>query len=546
MRCSYFLGFQSILVNDFYGFSPMLGLSALITDNGNDHFGDVTDLSPLADMDGLLGVSAYGADKNCTCLFVSSKATPYQSIPTKVVTKDSSALVSPYPRPPLLGFVHVEDCRIHKLQITTQKRNLTRHLEIKNRKFYQNQYAFYNQLLTALGTPLFPSLESESHKIFMNQNGDSKDHHPNAPKSSVRPTINEGILQGQDAYCLDTEPWKNLDPSVSTVIEKHSTPTTMHGTMSPAGVGFSYSNRSSDYTIGYRCYSDMHKLQKLSYSSRLQYPIASEERQHLSSSNSGAVSTPLFVDTLQRVGAEAELMLYEGKTHTDVFVQSLWQILWLKPMAPMKFTNNNLSLKKHHVEFVQYRVSVVASELLSHCKIGIIEGSLHALVTSMLMVSMITSFLRAYHILKQAPFLVPFTIKERPGSHSLLNKSTFKRHFLRGIDQLRPGIGLQVHKPNLKNPNQFYLASQQHQHQQQQQVLTHAQAQGKLGASPNYGFSRLSRGNIIMKDGQPLRNEGSNGIFKNAKNIERLKKYFDIRGGPATFIQIKKRGSHGS
>ncbi|CAH1419647.1 unnamed protein product [Lactuca virosa] len=28
-----------------------------------------------------------------------------------------------------------------------------------------------------------------------------------------------------------------------------------------------------------------------------------------------------------------------------------------------------------------------------------------------------------------------------------------------------------------------------------------------------------------------------NGIFKNAKNIERLNKYFDICGGPATFIQ---------
>ena len=91
---------------------------------------------------------------------------------------------------------------------------------------------------------------------------------------------------------------------------------------------------------------------------------------------------------------------------------------------------------------------------------------------------------------------------------------------MRGIDQPRPGIGPQVHKPNLQNPNQFYLASQQqqkHQHQQQQQVLAHAQAQGKLGASPNYRFSRLSRGSIIMKDGQPLRNEGSNGIFSNAK-----------------------------
>ncbi|XP_052625999.1 uncharacterized protein LOC128133031 [Lactuca sativa] len=62
----------------------LLGLSASISDNGNDHFGDVTDLSPLADMDGSLGVSAYDADKNCMRLFVSSKSTPYESVPTKV------------------------------------------------------------------------------------------------------------------------------------------------------------------------------------------------------------------------------------------------------------------------------------------------------------------------------------------------------------------------------------------------------------------------------------------------------------------------------
>nr|KAJ0201517.1 hypothetical protein LSAT_V11C600329790 [Lactuca sativa] len=40
-------------------------------------------------------------------------------------------------------------------------------------------------------------------------------------------------MKGQDACRLDMEPWKNLDPSVSTVMEKHSTPTTMHGTMWP-------------------------------------------------------------------------------------------------------------------------------------------------------------------------------------------------------------------------------------------------------------------------------------------------------------------------
>ncbi|CAI9301717.1 unnamed protein product [Lactuca saligna] len=422
------------------------------------------------------------------------------SIYSNKVTKDSSALVSPYPRPPLLGFVHVEDCRIHKLQITTQKRNLTHHL-----------------------------------------NGASIDHHPNAPKSRVRPTINEGILQGQDACRLDMEPLKNLDPSVSTVMEKHSTPTTMHGTMmtvanvlfleSPAGVGFWYSNRSSDYTTGdnqtakdsytflvnwlegfpeYKIRSFRYpKLQKMEGQVPKVVPVesskipavalGSSESGHvpilLTSKDTSASKKPsvspslgeylsekrsyfdsitrfttvlsnsirgaptfviisfctLFVDTLQRVGAKAELMLYEGKTHTDVFVQ-------------LQDWNN----RRQFLHPGNFHTDGVNDHFISQA---------------------MTENTRAYDILKQAPFLVPFTsrvklftsqlaaIKERPGSHSLLNRSTFKR------------------------------------------------------------FSRLSRGNIIMKDGQQLRNEGSNGIFKNAKNIERLKKYFDICGGPASFIQ---------
>ncbi|GER55102.1 WD-repeat protein [Striga asiatica] len=74
---------------------------------------------------------------------------------------------------------------------------------------------------------------------------------------------------------------------------------------------------------------------------------------------------------------------------------------------------------------------------------------------------------------------------------------------LTGIDQLRPSLGLQAQKPNLQNPNQFLLASQQ------QQVLAQAQAQGNLGNSANYGFGGLPRGNFNAKDGQPPRNDGS-------------------------------------
>ncbi|XP_071717476.1 transcriptional corepressor LEUNIG_HOMOLOG-like isoform X2 [Rutidosis leptorrhynchoides] len=76
---------------------------------------------------------------------------------------------------------------------------------------------------------------------------------------------------------------------------------------------------------------------------------------------------------------------------------------------------------------------------------------------------------------------------------------------LTGIDNLRPSVGLQVQKPNIQNQNQYYLASQQ------QQALTHAQAQGNLGSSPNYGLVGLPRGNLSIKDGQTTRNDASIG-----------------------------------
>ncbi|XP_024984988.1 E3 ubiquitin-protein ligase UPL6 isoform X4 [Cynara cardunculus var. scolymus] len=124
---------------------------------------------------------------------------------------------------------------------------------------------------------------------------------------------------------------------------------------------------------------------------------------------------------------------------------ALWQILWLNPVAPMKFTTNTLFLKKHRVEFVQYRVSVVASELLSQLQDWnnrrqfAHPSDFHADgVNDHFISQAMIENTRAYDILKQAPFLVPFTsrvklftsqlaaIKERPGSHSLFNRSSFK------------------------------------------------------------------------------------------------------------------------
>ncbi|KAI3767367.1 hypothetical protein L2E82_17462 [Cichorium intybus] len=38
-------------------------------------------------------------------------------------------------------------------------------------------------------------------------------------------------MEGPDARLLGMEPWKNLDPFELTMMAKHSTATTMHGTM---------------------------------------------------------------------------------------------------------------------------------------------------------------------------------------------------------------------------------------------------------------------------------------------------------------------------
>ncbi|EEF45057.1 vacuolar protein sorting-associated protein, putative [Ricinus communis] len=68
----------------------MLGLSVSIAQSGVDqHFGPVTDLSPLGDMDGSLDLYAHDADGNCIRLFVSAKPCPYQSVPTKVRLEDT-------------------------------------------------------------------------------------------------------------------------------------------------------------------------------------------------------------------------------------------------------------------------------------------------------------------------------------------------------------------------------------------------------------------------------------------------------------------------
>nr|XP_043633953.1 E3 ubiquitin-protein ligase UPL6 isoform X2 [Erigeron canadensis] len=153
----------------------------------------------------------------------------------------------------------------------------------------------------------------------------------------------------------------------------------------------------------------------------------------------------MIVDNEEFYEQERPLSLSDIRVLIGILRQALWQILWLNPVAPMEFSTNTVSIKKNRVEFVQYRVSVVASELLSQLQdwnnrrefanpsIFHADGVNDHFISQ----AMIENT-RAYDILKQAPFLVPFTsrvklftsqlaaIKEGTGSHAMSNRSTFK------------------------------------------------------------------------------------------------------------------------
>ncbi|KAK9075671.1 hypothetical protein SSX86_003997 [Deinandra increscens subsp. villosa] len=153
----------------------------------------------------------------------------------------------------------------------------------------------------------------------------------------------------------------------------------------------------------------------------------------------------MIVDNEEFYEQEKPLSLNDIRLLIVILKQHLWQILWLNPVAPKKFNTNTLSLKKHRVEFVQYRVIVVASELLSQLQDWnnrrqfTLPINFHADgVNDHFISQAMIENTRAYDILKQAPFLVPFTsrvklftsqlaaIKERSGSNALFSRSSFK------------------------------------------------------------------------------------------------------------------------
>ncbi|THG14289.1 hypothetical protein TEA_021874 [Camellia sinensis var. sinensis] len=127
---------------------------------------------------------------------------------------------------------------------------------------------------------------------------------------------------------------------------------------------------------------------------------------------------------------------------------ALWQLLWVNPVTPpnpAKCTADVFTLKRHPLEFIQHRVSIVASDLLSQLQDWnnrrqfTAPSDFHAdgVNDHFISQAMIENS-RAHEILKHAPFLVPFTsrvkiftsqlaaARQRHGPHAVFTRNRFR------------------------------------------------------------------------------------------------------------------------
>ncbi|XP_022723156.1 E3 ubiquitin-protein ligase UPL6-like isoform X2 [Durio zibethinus] len=127
-----------------------------------------------------------------------------------------------------------------------------------------------------------------------------------------------------------------------------------------------------------------------------------------------------IVDNEEFYEQEKPLPLKDVRCLIVILRQALWQLLWVNPLAHPssgKSISNTSAHKRHPVEAIQNRVGTVASELLSQ---AVIEGT------------------KAHDILKQAPFLIPFTsrvkiftsqlesVRQTQGAHGVFAGNRFR------------------------------------------------------------------------------------------------------------------------
>ncbi|CAN6726655.1 unnamed protein product [Malus baccata var. baccata] len=155
-----------------------------------------------------------------------------------------------------------------------------------------------------------------------------------------------------------------------------------------------------------------------------------------------------IVDNEEFYEQEKPLSLKDIRCLVIILRQALWQLLWVNPTAPttsMKPVTTSASNKKHPVDLIQHRVSIVASELLSQLQDWnnrrefTSPSEFHADgVNEFFIAQAVIENTRANDIMKQAPFLVPFTsrvkiftsqlaaARQRHESNSVFTRNRFR------------------------------------------------------------------------------------------------------------------------
>ncbi|XVF62396.1 hypothetical protein PTKIN_Ptkin09bG0004200 [Pterospermum kingtungense] len=156
----------------------------------------------------------------------------------------------------------------------------------------------------------------------------------------------------------------------------------------------------------------------------------------------------MIVDNEEFYEQEKPLSLKDVRCLIVILRQALWQLLWVNPSAHPssgKSISSSSAHKGHPVEAIQNRVGVVASELLSQLQDWnnrrqfTPSSDFHADGVNDYFISQaVMEGTKAHDILKQAPFLIPFTsrvkiftsqlasVRQRQGAHGVFTRNRFR------------------------------------------------------------------------------------------------------------------------
>ncbi|KAK9288799.1 hypothetical protein L1049_017264 [Liquidambar formosana] len=155
----------------------------------------------------------------------------------------------------------------------------------------------------------------------------------------------------------------------------------------------------------------------------------------------------MIVDNEEFYEQEKPLSLKDIRCLIIILRQALWQLLWVNPTTSnlVKSVTDISAHRRNPVELIQHRVGIVVSELLSQLQDWnnrrqfTPPSDFHADGVNEYFISQaVIENTRAYDILKQAPFLVPFTsrvkiftsqlaaARQRNGSHAVFSRNRFR------------------------------------------------------------------------------------------------------------------------